>query len=71
MLRLLPAPDMVADLTHWQHDTFTIEWRHAFPWFGRGWAQFVLDPSGKVVEVKLDVPNEDFWFNELHFARKE
>ena len=71
VLRLLPAPDMVADLTHWQHDTFTIEWRHAFPWFGRGWAQFVLDPSGKVVEVKLDVPNEDFWFNELHFARKE
>jgi CubicO group peptidase (beta-lactamase class C family) len=70
VLRLLPNPDMVADLTHWQHDTFLIEWRHAFPWFGRGWAQFLLDPSGEVVEMKLDVPNEDFWFNELEFKRR-
>lgn len=69
VLRLLPNPRLVADLTHWHHDTFLIEWREAFPWFGRGWAQFVLDRTGQVVELKLDVPNEDFWFNELEFSK--
>jgi len=71
VLRLLPNPDLVADLSHSHHDTFLIEWRHEFPWFDRGWAQFVLDWSGSVVEMKLDVPNEDFWFHELEFRRRE
>jgi len=59
----------VGDLTHWHHDTFLLEWRHEFPWFDNGWAQFVLDRNGKVVELKLDVPNEDFWFTELEFNK--
>jgi len=71
VLRLLPNPDMVADLSHWHHDTFLLEWRHEFPWFGRGWAQFVLDRTGNVVEMKLDVPNKDFWFTELEFRKRD
>jgi len=71
VLRLLPNPDLVGDLTHWHHDTFLIQWRHEFPWFDDGWAQFVLNRNGKVVEMKLDVPNEDFWFDELEFRRRE
>ena len=70
VLRLLPNPDLVGDLTHWHHDTFLIEWRHEFPWFDDGWAQFVLDRNGDVAELKLDVPNEDFWFTELEFRRR-
>jgi len=69
VLRLLPNPDLVGDLTHWHHDTFLIEWRREFPWFDDGWAQFVLGRNGKVVELKLDVPNEDFWFTELEFKK--
>jgi len=69
VLRLLPNPDMVADLTHWHYDTFAIAWRHAFPWFAEGRAQFVLDPDAKVSELKLDVPNDDFWFYELELKR--
>ena len=70
VLRLLPNPDLVGDLTHWHHDTFQVAWRHDFPWFGRGWVQFVLDRAGRVVELKMDVPNEDFWFDELEFRRR-
>lgn len=71
VLRLLPNPDLVADLSHWHHDTFLIEWRHEFPWFDRGWAQFVLDRTGAVAEMRLDVPNEDFWFHELQFRKQD
>ena len=69
VLRLLPNPDLVADLTHLHHDTFLIEWRKTFPWFGIGAATFILDPYGAVTEMKLDVPNDDFWFHELELRR--
>jgi len=69
VLRLVPNPDMVADLTHWHYDTFSLTWRRQFPWFGNGRAQFVLDADARVTEVKLDVPNDDFWFYELKLLR--
>jgi hypothetical protein len=70
VLRLLPNPDFVADLRHLQFDTFVIEWRRPWPWFGAGTAQFLLSPTGTVTELKLDVPNEDFWFTELELRRR-
>jgi len=70
VLRLLPNPDLVADLTHLQYDTFLIEWRNTFAWFGKGAATFLLDPFGTVAEVKLDVPNDDLWFYELELKRR-
>jgi CubicO group peptidase (beta-lactamase class C family) len=70
VLRLVPNPDMVADLTHWHVDTFELTWRRAFPWFGSGRAQFVLDHDAAVTELKLDVPNDDFWFYELELRKK-
>jgi CubicO group peptidase (beta-lactamase class C family) len=71
VLRLLPNPDLVADLSHLHHDTFLIEWRETFAWFGKGAATFLLDPLGEVTEVKLDVPNDDLWFDELELKRKD
>jgi CubicO group peptidase (beta-lactamase class C family) len=71
VLRLLPNPDLVADLTHLHHDTFLIEWRNTFAWFGVGAATFVLDPFGEVTEMKLDVPNDDLWFHELEMIKKK
>jgi hypothetical protein len=69
VLRLLPNPDFVADLTHYQYDTFTLKWRKAFPWFADGKVQFLMNQDAKVTEMKVDVPNDDFWFNELEFKR--
>lgn len=70
VLRLLPNPDLVADLTHLHFDTFLIEWRDTFAWFGTGVASFELDPYGSVYEMKLDVPNDDLWFHELEMKRR-
>jgi hypothetical protein len=65
-----PNPDLTGDLTHWHYDTFVVRWRHSFPWFGEGTVQFILDADAKVTEMKVDVPNDDFWFTELEFKRK-
>lgn len=70
VLRLAPNPAMVADLTHWHYDTFLIKWRTPFPWWGDGWAQFLMDNRGQITEMKLDVPNDDFWFWEPEFKKK-
>ena len=70
VLRLIPNPDLVADLTHLHHDTFLIEWRNTFAWFGKGAATFVLGPLGEVLEMRLDVPNDDLWFHELELKKR-
>lgn len=71
VLRLLPNPDLVADLEHLHYDTFLIRWRQNLAWFGKGAATFVLDGAGKAAELKLDVPNDDLWFHELELKRRE
>jgi len=70
VLVFVPNPELTGDLTHWHFDTFQVKWRTAFPWFGQGKVQFLLDNRGRVVEMKVDVPNEDFWFYELEFKKK-
>jgi CubicO group peptidase (beta-lactamase class C family) len=70
VLRLLPAPDLVGDLTHWHRDVFRVHWRREFPWFGDGLVQFVLNANGDVNQVMIDVPNDDFWFTELELRRR-
>ncbi len=70
VLRLLPAAQLVADLTHLHHNVFRLEWREEFAWFGGGNANFILDANGEVGEIKLDVPNDDLWFYELELIRK-
>ncbi len=70
VLVFLANPDFTGDLTHWHFDTFEVKWRTAFPWFGKGKVQFLPDNAGRVTEMKVDVPNEDFWFDELEFKKK-
>lgn len=70
VVRFLPAPAFVGDLTHWHYDVFRIHWRHAFPWFGDGLVQFRLDDQGDVTDMRIDVPNDDFWFTELALKRR-
>jgi hypothetical protein len=72
VLELLPAPIFISDLTHLHYDTFLLTLRNTFSFVphGRGTAQFIRDNEGTVVEMKLDIPNRDFWFDELEFKKK-
>ncbi|MFO1064337.1 MAG: serine hydrolase [Pirellulales bacterium] len=69
VLKLLPYPDLVADLEHLHYDTFVIRWRKEFAWFDEGTILFVSDARGKFVRLELDVPNDDLWFHELKPVR--
>jgi hypothetical protein len=71
VLRLVPAPNFVADLEHWHYDTFLIKWRSSVNYnFPRGWVTFTVDRNGKTETLKIDQPNNDFWFYELDLKRK-
>jgi CubicO group peptidase (beta-lactamase class C family) len=69
VLRFVPAPAFVADLEHWQHDTFRVKWRKLNPYIPDGWATFILDRNGKPSEVRVDCPNDDFDFTELELKK--
>lgn len=70
VLRLAPAPNFVADLEHWENDKFQIKWRSSVKYnFPRGWVSFVVDANKKANELKIDQPNNDFWFYELELKR--
>lgn len=70
VVQFQPAPDLIGDLEHWHFDTFLIRWRKDFAWFGEGTVQFLLDKYGQAIEMKIDVPNDDFWFTELEFKKR-
>jgi CubicO group peptidase (beta-lactamase class C family) len=66
VLRFIPSPNFVADLEHWHFDTWQIKWRPSVAYnFPRGFITFSLDKDGKVEAMKIDQPNNDFWFYEL------
>jgi hypothetical protein len=72
VLRLVPAPNFVADLEHWNYDTFEIKWRPSVNYnFPRGWVIFTIDKNGKTDQLKIDQPNNDFWFYELDLKRSK
>lgn len=70
VLRMIPSSNMSASLTPWHRDVFEIQWDTRSAWFKGGLAQFGTSPDAQVVELKLDVPNEDLWFDELDLRRK-
>ncbi|MBX7170674.1 MAG: serine hydrolase [Pyrinomonadaceae bacterium] len=72
VLRMIPAPNFVADLEHWNYDTFQIKWRSSVNYnFPRGWVTFTIDKNGKTDQLKIDQPNNDFWFYELELKRSK
>jgi len=72
VMRLGPAPNFVADLDHWNYDTFEIHWRPTVHYnFPRGFVTFTLDKNGKTDQLKIDQPNNDFWFYELDLHRSK
>ncbi len=72
VLRFVQSPNFVADLEHWHYDTFQIKWRPSVAYnFPRGLVTFTIDKMGKTDEMKIDQPNNDFWFYELEFHRSK
>ena len=70
VLQLGPAPNFVADLTHWHLNTFELKWRDAVKYdFPRGFINFTIDKNGKPKQLIIDQPNSDFWFYELDLFR--
>lgn len=66
VMKFSRSPRFVADLEHWHYDTFQIKWRPSVAYnFPRGFVSFTIDRSGKADELKIDQPNNDFWFYEL------
>jgi CubicO group peptidase (beta-lactamase class C family) len=72
VIRLIPSPNFVGDLEHWQYDTFRVKWRASVVYpFPKGFVTFILNARAQVDEMKLDVPNPDFDFKELEFKRRQ
>ncbi len=59
------TPYLSATLKHWHYDTYKIEWHHPHAWFSFGTLKFKSDNNMKVTGLSFDVPNDDFFFNEL------
>lgn len=58
-------PLLSAKLTHWHHDVWEIHWEHPQAWFDFGTIQIRMDNNRKVTGFDFDVPNYDFFFEEL------
>ncbi|MGI8494491.1 MAG: serine hydrolase [Pyrinomonadaceae bacterium] len=72
VLRFIQSPNFVANLEHWNYDTFQIKWRPSVSYnFPRGFVTFTIDKNGKTDQMKIDQPNSDFWFYELDFHRSK
>lgn len=59
------APLLAASLTHWHHDVWELHWDHPQAWFSFGTIKINTDNNLKVVGFDFDVPNDDFYFEEL------
>jgi CubicO group peptidase (beta-lactamase class C family) len=68
-INFLPAPIFSGTLTHWHYDIFRIKLADV-PSLPEGTVQFIIGPEGKIEEMKIDIPNPDFYFTELEFKKK-
>ena len=65
------TPDLTATLEHWHYDVWEMKWDNPqiLAWFSFGTVKFDLDNNAKVTGISFDVPNDDFWFEELNAKR--
>lgn len=64
-LQFSHSPLLSATLTHWNHDVWKINWDHPHAWFSFGTIKINTDNNLKVTGFDFDVPNDDFFFEEL------
>lgn len=58
-------PLLSGTLTHWHYDTWKINWDEDHAWFSFGTIKINSDNNQKVIGFDFDVPNDDFFFEEL------
>lgn len=63
-----PTALFKGDLTHWHFDTFELRWSTKMM-LPPGKVNFVLNASGEVEEMRIDVINPDFDFGELKLIK--
>ena len=68
MLDMVPTEIYLGTLTHWQYNTWKIEMK-GVPALPYGLVNFIIDEQGKVSEMQIDIPNPDFYFDELEFLK--
>lgn len=54
-----------ATLTHWNYDTYLINWDKDQAWFSFGTVKFNSNEDQEVLGFDFDVPNDDIFFEEL------
>jgi len=59
------SPLLSASLSHWHHDVWEIHWDHDQAWFSFGTIKINTDNNLEVIGFDFDVPNDDFFFEEL------
>lgn len=59
------SPLLSANLTHWHHDVWEIQWDQPQAWFSFGTIKINTDNNLEVIGFDFDVPNDDFFFEEL------
>ncbi len=61
------TPDFTATLTHWHYDVWKMTWDNPdmMMWFPYATVQFRIDSNNNVTGLAFDIPNNDFWFEEL------
>lgn len=59
------SPLLSASLIHWHHDVWEIKWDNAQAWFSFGTIKINTNNNLDVIGFDFDVPNDDFFFEEL------
>lgn len=59
------SPKLSATLSHWHYDVWKIEWDQTHAWFSFGTVKINKDNNLNVSGLEFDVPNDDFFFEEL------
>lgn len=62
-------PLLSATLTHWHYDTWKINWDENHAWFSFGTIKINSNNNQEVIGFDFDVPNDDFFFEELKPVR--
>lgn len=60
------TPSLSSTLSHWHYDTYQLNWKKEHPWFTLGLIKFTTDANQQVTGIEFNVPNNDFWFEELN-----
>jgi CubicO group peptidase (beta-lactamase class C family) len=64
VMRMMHTPGMIADLEHWQHDTFVARWKNR-ELRADAFVTFALNPDGSIDTVRLQAvsPETDFSYD--------